>query len=193
MKTEFSVDLPQWVLEKKNELPEFLTRSEDRMKTIISFSRENIRKQSGGPFAAGVFEKESGRIIAIGVNRVMPTNISSAHAEVVAISLAQKTLKTFDLGQDHLPDYELVVNWRPCIMCMGALIWSGIKYLTIAGDGPELEEITGFDEGPVSSKWIEQLAERKIYVTNSILTQDAIDVFEEFRESGSYVYNASRE
>lgn len=192
MKTEFSVDLPQWAIEKQNKLPKYLTTAEDRMRAVISFSRENIKQQTGGPFAAGVFEKETGKIVVIGVNRVMPTNISSAHAEVVAISLAQSYLNTFDLGQEGLPDYELVVNWRPCIMCMGALIWSGIKYLTIAGDGPELEEITGFDEGPVSSNWVEQLADRQIHVTNNMLTQEAVAVFEEFRKNGCYVYNASR-
>lgn len=192
MKTEFSVDLPQWAIEKQSKLPKYLSTAEDRMRAVISFSRENIKQQTGGPFAAGVFEKETGKIVVIGVNRVMPTNISSAHAEVVAISLAQSYLNTFDLGQEGLPDYELVVNWRPCIMCMGALIWSGIKYLTIAGDGPELEEITGFDEGPVSSNWVEQLADRQIHVTNNMLTQEAVAVFEEFRKNGCYVYNASR-
>lgn len=192
MKTEFSVDLPQWAIEKQGELSRHLLNAEDRMRAVISFSNENVKQQTGGPFAAGVFEKETGKIVVIGVNRVMPTNISSAHAEVVAISLAQKILNTFDLGQEGLPEYELVVNWRPCIMCIGALIWSGIKHLTIAGDGPELEEITGFDEGPVSPNWIEQLADRKIHVTNNILTQEAVAVFKEFRASGSHVYNASR-
>lgn len=188
----FSLDLPDWAVEKQENLPKYIENIEDRMRVVVDFSKENFQQGTGGPFAAGVFEKKSGKRIVLGVNRVMPLNSSSAHAEIMTIGLAQKMLGTFDLGAKDLPDYELVVNWRPCIMCMGALIWSGIRYLTIAGDGPELENITGFDEGPVSDDWISQLNERNICVTNNILNSQAIDVFKLFKESGSYIYNASR-
>ncbi|MGL1932944.1 MAG: nucleoside deaminase [Desulfotalea sp.] len=186
---EFKVDLPQWAVEKQNSLPEYMTSTEDKMRAVIDFSRENIRHNTGGPFAAGVFEKKTGKRVIIGVNRVMPTNCSSAHAEVVAISLAQQILGTFDIGGSKMPEYELVVNWRPCIMCIGAVIWSGLRHLTIAGSGSELEDITGFDEGPVSSDWVEQMTLRGITVQDNILGVEAIEVFKEFAASGSHVYN----
>lgn len=186
---QFTVDLPKWAVEKQKTLPEFMLSTEDRMRAVIDFSRENIRHNTGGPFAAGVFEKKTGKRVVLGVNRVMPSNCSSAHAEVVSISLAQQILATFDIGGPGMPEYELVVNWRPCIMCVGALIWSGIRHLTIAGSGPELEDITGFDEGPVAAEWVAQLAERGISVEDNILTSEAIEVFKEFADSGAYVYN----
>ena len=68
------------------------------MATVIEFSRQNVQHQTGGPFAAGVFEKETGKVVVVGVNRVMPTNVSSAHAEIVTLSLAQTILGTHDLG-----------------------------------------------------------------------------------------------
>ncbi|CAG36669.1 hypothetical protein DP1940 [Desulfotalea psychrophila LSv54] len=160
------------------------------MAAVIEFSRQNIRQETGGPFAAGIFEKESGRLVMLGVNRVMPLNCSSAHAEVMAISLAQQKLENFDLGAPGMPEHELVVNWRPCIMCLGALMWSGARHLTIAGSGPELEEITGFDEGFVPDDWQAQLALRSISVTDNMLTEKAVEVFYEFAKSGSHVYNA---
>ncbi len=191
-KYHFSLELPEWAIARQENLPACIEDVEERMRLVIEFSRENFKRDTGGPFAAGVFEKHSGKRIVIGVNRVMPQNCSSAHAEVMAISLAQQMLGTFDLGDKRLPDYELVVNWRPCIMCMGALIWSGIKHLTIAGSGPELEKITGFDEGPVSETWEDQLKERSVSVVNNVLTAEAIAVFQEFNQSSKYVYNASR-
>jgi len=57
----------------------------------------------------GFFERDSGRLVVIGVNRVVPFQCSSAHAEVVAISLAQKLLGVYDLG--GIPDCLLISWW----------------------------------------------------------------------------------
>lgn len=186
----FTLGLPQWAIERHGELPAYVVDTEDRMRLVIEFSRRNIQEKTGGPFAAGVFEKKSGKVVVVGVNRVMSESCSSAHAEIMALSLAQKRLDVFDLGGPGMLDYELVVNWRPCIMCMGALLWSGVRHLTIAGDGPELEAITGFDEGPVPGDWQQHLLARGITLTNNILTKEAISVFHEFAMSNAYVYNS---
>ena len=39
----------------------------------------------------------------------------------------------WDLGGDGMPAHELVVNWRPCIQCYGATMWSGVRTLVVAG------------------------------------------------------------
>tara|TARA_Y100001954_G_scaffold137204_1_gene146277 strand:+ start:6738 stop:7298 length:561 start_codon:yes stop_codon:yes gene_type:complete len=182
--------MPEWAVSALDELPEFLPTPEERMAAVIEFSRQNFLRNTGGPFAAGVFERESGRLVVIGVNRVMPHNCSSAHAEIMALSLAQKMLNNYDLGADGMPDHELVVNWRPCAMCFGAVLWSGVRSLVIAGDGPELEEITGFDEGPVSPDWREELNRRGISLTEDVLRDKALEAYREFAASQNTVYNA---
>jgi len=96
--TSFSLDLPDWAVEELNALPRHLVSVEERMAAVIEFSRRNFQNNTGGPFAAGIFERDSGRLVVIGVNRVMPFLCSSAHAEVMAISLAQKLLGVYDLG-----------------------------------------------------------------------------------------------
>ncbi len=188
--TGFSLDLPDWAVDELNQLPQFIPDVEARMRTVIEFSRKNFQRQTGGPFAAGIFERDSGRLVVIGVNRVLPFNCSSAHAEVMTISLAQKLLGVYDLGAPGLPDHQLVVNWRPCAMCFGASLWSGIRSLAIAGAGPELEEITGFDEGPVHPQWRAELASRDIELVENVCRQEAIDAYHEFAASQAFVYNA---
>lgn len=187
---QFTVSLPDWAVEEikvlQNQRYETL---EARMEPVIRFSRLNFEKQTGGPFAAGIFERDTGKLLVIGVNRVVPSNVSSAHAEVVAISMAQQILGTFDLGAKGLPAYQLVVNWRPCAMCYGAVPWSGIRSLVIAGSGNELEEITGFDEGPIHPDWKTELEKRQIDVTDGIMTEQACEVFRDFAKSGQLVYN----
>lgn len=186
---EFTLTMPDWAVAELQKLPAYLPAVADRMAAVIRFARLNLVNQTGGPFAAGVFERDSGRLVVIGVNRVMPHNCSSAHAEVMALSLAQQKLGTFDLGGAGLPAHQLVVNWRPCAMCYGATLWSGVRSLVIAGSGPELEAITGFDEGPVHPDWESELNRRGIEVTNNVLRAEATAVFREFAESGASVYN----
>ena len=159
------------------------------MRAVIRFAEINLDKKTGGPFAAGIFEKNSGEVVGIGVNRVVPANNSSAHAEIVAISLAQKKLSTFDLGGPGMPDYQIVVNGRPCAMCCGALPWSGIRSLVIGASGERIESLTGFDEGAVHPNWQQELESRGIEVIENVLTEEAEVVFQRFRDSNEPVYN----
>ena len=188
--THITLDLPDWAVEEHNKLPEFFSTNEERMAAVIEFSRINFQRKTGGPFAAGIFERDTGKLIVIGVNRVMPFHCSSAHAEIMAISLAQKLLGVYDLGAEGLPAHQIVVNWRPCTMCFGAVLWSGVRSLVIAGDGPELEEITGFDEGPIHPEWRKELDKRGIELAEDVLRKDAIEAYKEFSASRDFVYNA---
>jgi tRNA(Arg) A34 adenosine deaminase TadA len=159
------------------------------MRLVIDCARWNFERDTGGPFAAAVFEQESGVLVALGVNRVVPSACSSAHAEIVALSLAQRARGSFDLGGAGLPGHQLVVNWRPCAMCFGAIPWSGVRSLVIAGSGPELDALTGFDEGPIHPNWKQELERRGIRVTEDVLRAETWAVFEAFAASGRPVYN----
>ena len=187
---QFTLALPDWAIEENRTLPEIMPTLEERMAAVICFSRLNFERGTGGPFAAGIFERDTGRRVVIGVNRVVPSRCSSAHAEVMTISVAQQLLGTHDLGGPGMPAYQLVVNWRPCVMCYGATLWSGVRSLVIAGSGPELEDITGFDEGPIHPEWDLELQKRGIEVINNILTEEALAVYRDFAASDALVYNA---
>jgi tRNA(Arg) A34 adenosine deaminase TadA len=160
-----------------------------RMSLVLDLAERNMRACTGGPFAAALFEGDSGVFVAAGVNRVVPESCSAAHAEMVALSLAQQQLGTHDLGGPGMPAMQLVVNWRPCAMCFGALPWSGIRSLVIAGSDDTLERLTGFDEGPIHPQWREQLEARGIAVVDNICYDRACTLFEAFAASGAPVYN----
>jgi tRNA(Arg) A34 adenosine deaminase TadA len=187
---DFTLALPDWVREEQQRLPALMPTLEARMDAVIHFARLNFERGTGGPFAAGVFERDSGKLIVIGVNRVVASNCSSAHAEVMALSLAQRHLGTYDLGGAGLPTHQMVVNWLPCAMCFGALLWSGVRSLVIAGSGAELEQITGFDEGPIHPEWEKELAKRGIELVNHVQREKALEGYRAFAASGSRVYNS---
>ncbi len=191
--TNITLSIPDWVARELSLYPKHFPTHEDRMRMIIHFSKLNFEYETGGPFAAGVFEQNTGKLISIGVNIVVPSNCSSSHAEIMALSIAQKKLETFDLGGPGMASHELVVNWRPCAMCYGAVLWSGVRSLVIAGSGKALEEITGFDEGPIHPDWKEELKKRNVNVIDNVLIEDACKVFHAFTESNGFVYNPCRE
>ena len=191
---EYRVALPAWIDDELADVPAVLPDRESRMRLVHRLADRNWREGNGGPFAALVAERDTGRIVSVGVNVVLGSGVSSAHAEVVALGLAQTALGGWDLGGAGLPAHELVVNWRPCIQCYGATMWSGVRSLVVAGEGPELEEITTFDEGPLGEDWAEQFKARGIEVVSDVLRDEALKVFLGYRQAvddeGLVVYNA---
>ncbi|MCD0449738.1 nucleoside deaminase [Actinocorallia sp. API 0066] len=189
--TSFGARLPAWVLAELADVPAAAPSDAERLALTNRLAARNHREDTGGPFAALVVERDSGLIISAGVNVVLASGLSSVHAEVTALSLAQTRLGRWDLGAPGTPDLELVVNWRPCVMCYGAAMWSGVRRLLIAGDGPELEELTGFDEGPMREDWAAQFAARGIEVAFGDAREEAIAVFAEYgARDDAVVYNA---
>ncbi|WP_205857187.1 nucleoside deaminase [Phytoactinopolyspora endophytica] len=192
--TRYGAELPEWVLEELADVPECLPTVEHRMRLVHRLAGRNYHEGTGGPFAAIVVEEESGAVVSAGVNLVLASGLSAAHAEVVALSLAQTRCGAWDLGGPGQPVHELVVNWRPCVQCYGAVLWSGVRRLVIAGEGEELERLTGFDEGPLGEDWAEQLEARGITVQRNVLRDDAVRIFGRYGDSvsqgGVTVYNA---
>jgi tRNA(Arg) A34 adenosine deaminase TadA len=191
--TSFGARLPEWVGEEIADDPTHLATDEDRMRLAHRLAERNHRENTGGPFAALVVDGGTGEIISVGVNVVLASGLSSTHAEVVALSLAQTRLGTWDLaGTSHAP-VELVVNWRPCVMCYGATMWAGIERLVIAGEGEDVEFLTGFDEGPMREDWQQQFADRGIEVVTDVLRDGAIETFRNYgARADTVVYNGRR-
>ncbi|MBB2976806.1 tRNA(Arg) A34 adenosine deaminase TadA [Microbacterium endophyticum] len=187
--TSYRAALPEWLLDDLETLPTSLPRGESRMALVNELADRNWRAGNGGPFAAIVVDNTTDEVVAVGVNVVLSSGLSSAHAEVTALSLAQSRLGRWDLGAEGA-DLELVVNWRPCVMCYGATMWSGVRSLVVAGEGPLLEELTGFDEGPVVDDWAEQFERRGIRVTVGVGHEAALGVYRSYGAADVLVYNA---
>jgi tRNA(Arg) A34 adenosine deaminase TadA len=161
----------------------------ERMRLVIKLAEQNIEHRTGGPFAAAVFDKNTSKLIAPGVNLVIGSDCSAAHAEIVALSIAQKILNTYDLGAEGLPACELVTSTEPCAMCLGAIPWSGIRSLVCGSRDEDAREL-GFDEGAKPADWIQQLRSRGVIVQRDVLRDEAKAVLEKYLKSGGTIYNA---
>ncbi len=182
--------LPSW-LEKQMTAEDLVFPAADaRMRWVIELSRQNVEHGSGGPFAAAVFERASGRLLGAGVNRVEPLNCSPAHAEMMAIAFAQHRLRTWDLGRDAETPTELVTSSQPCLMCLGAVLWSGVTRLAYAANAADVTSILGFDEGPLPAAWPQELQKRGITVEAEFLRGEAAAVLELYKKKLGTVYNS---
>ncbi|MFO7955688.1 MAG: nucleoside deaminase [Candidatus Brocadiia bacterium] len=186
---EVTVSVPDWVTEA-SELERPLEGARDRMRLVIRLSRLNVEHGTGGPFAAAVFESDSGRLVSAGVNRVIASNCSSFHAELVALTLAQARLGSYDLSRPDLPACELVSSTDPCVMCIGAVLWSGVERLVCGASGEDAVAV-GFDEGPKPADWPGELRRRGIEVVRGVLREEAASVLRFYVETGGEIYNAS--
>ena len=141
---QIQVTLPPWVPELIAGREVFSTL-EDRMRLAVALSRENVVRRTGGPFGAAIFERDSGRLVAAGVNSVTRLNNCTLHGEMVAFMMAQAALGSFSLGAPGMPAHELVTSCEPCAMCLGAIHWARIGRIYY---GFRIEDATaiGFDD-----------------------------------------------
>lgn len=150
------------------------TEKSEFMLQAIRMAEENIENGTGGPFGAVVVKE--GRIISAVGNRVTSTNDPTAHAEVVAIREACKTLDTFDLT-----GCEIYASCEPCPMCLGAIMWARIDRLYFASDRNDATK-AGFDDELFYSELALAPADRKLQPVQ-IQRDEANRVFDKWIET----------
>ncbi len=185
--SEVRVTLPEWVPDAVDwERP--YASDEARMRLAIALARENVLRGTGGPFGAAIFEEGTGRLVSVGVNRVVPLHNCTLHAEMVAFMLAQSGRGSHSLGAAHLPPHALATSCDPCAMCLGATLWSGVRRV-LCGATRDDAALLRFDEGPVfASSWA-YLKRRGLVVQRGVLRDEAVRVFDLYRERGGAIYN----
>jgi tRNA(Arg) A34 adenosine deaminase TadA len=125
---ELRIGYPSWIEAAVDWRRRYET-AEERLDLAIALARENVERETGGPFGAAVFEAASGALVAVGVNSVVPLRNSAMHAEMLALMMAQHARQSFTLAAPGLPTHELVSSCAPCAMCLGATLWSGVTRL----------------------------------------------------------------
>jgi tRNA(Arg) A34 adenosine deaminase TadA len=179
--------LPAWVEPFVGRLGIAPESDEDGMRLAIALAAENVRQGTGGPFGAVVVNEESGALVSVGINLVTGSHLSLAHAEMIALSLAQSRLQDWNLSRRER--LTLVTTCEPCAMCFGAIPWSGIRRL-VCGSRKEDAEAAGFDEGDKPGDWEASLESRGIAVLRDVLRAEANAVFEQYARRGGVIYNA---
>lgn len=158
------------------------------MGLAIRLARLNLEHGTGGPFGAAIFDPASARLVSAGINLVVASKCSIAHAEIVAMAIAQQILGSHDLGATEMPLLQLVTSAEPCAMCLGAIPWSGLRSVVCGARDEDIRAI-GFDEGPKTPDWPKALEARGIAVVRDVGREDARKVLQDYLASGKPIYN----
>lgn len=183
-----TIDYPAWLGETVDWSRGY-RNDDEKMGLVVSLARENVLRETGGPFGAAVIERATGRLVAIGVNSVVRLNNSVLHAEVFAFMMAERQLGSFTLGAEGMPEHELVSSCEPCAMCLGAILWSGVRRV-VCGAAREDATRLQFDEGPVFEESYTYLEKRGIEFVHGVRRDEARAVLELYRSRSGPIYNA---
>jgi len=182
---QIHLTLPAWVHEAVDTARAY-PGDTDKVALAIELSRHNVEARTGGPFGAAVFGPDD-RVIAVGVNRVLPHNCSLAHAETMACMLAQQRTQRSRLNDGGGP-IVLATSSQPCCQCYGAMFWAGIDALLIGARSEDVMRLTEFDEGPLPADWVGELERRGIAVNRDLHREAACDVLRAYGAQGGTFY-----
>ena len=144
---------------------------EELMAEAIELAVWNVREGRGGPFAAIVVR--NAMVIARGTNEVVETHDPTAHAEIVAIREACRTL-----GSHQLDGCEIYASCEPCPMCLAAAYWARVAEI-VYGATREDAARAGFDDAFIYQELALPLGERRLSVRRLAAPQ-AVALFAEW-------------
>ena len=143
------------------------------MMKAIELSKKSISK-GGGPFGCVIVKNNN--IIAKGYNQVTKNNDPTAHAEIVTIRKACKTLNTFDLS-----GVEIFTSCEPCPMCLSAIYWAHINKVYYANSRNDAALID-FDDEHIYNELKLDIHQRKIEMSQ-IKNEEALEVFKLWKKT----------
>lgn len=129
---------------------------------IAKASRGTKRGQT--PFGACIVRR--GKVIACAHNRVWQTTDITAHAEVLAIRLACKKIKSISLK-----DCVMYSTCEPCPMCFSASHWAGIKKIYFGATIGDAKN-AGFNELFISAKQMKSWGKSPVQVLGGLLRKE---------------------
>lgn len=87
--------------------------------------------QASGEVPVGAVIVKNGAIVGEGWNQPISARDPTAHAEIIALRAAARTLDSY-----RLIDTTLYVTLEPCAMCAGAMVHARVKRLVFAASDP---------------------------------------------------------
>jgi tRNA(Arg) A34 adenosine deaminase TadA len=142
------------------------------LERAIELSREGMQSGKGGPFGCVIVKGET--IIGEGCNQVATTNDPTAHAEVVAIRNACKSLNSF-----QLTDCDVYASCEPCPMCLGAIYWARPRRVIYANTKKDAAGID-FDDQFIYDE-IEKPDDERSIVFIHYPSENALEIFKEWK------------
>jgi tRNA(Arg) A34 adenosine deaminase TadA len=151
-----------------------IKKHETFMRLAIQLSEQNVIAGLGGPFGAVIVR--DGKVISKSANKVTTTLDPTAHAEISAIRIACKKLKSF-----NLTGCVIYTSCEPCPMCLSAVYWARIDKIYYANTKKDAQKI-GFDDQFIYDEIALPIEQRKL-VIKQLLRDEALNAFKQWDKS----------
>jgi guanine deaminase len=109
----------------------------------------------GGPFGAVIVDKNND-VVGEGCNQVVNSRDPTAHAEIVCIRNACKTI-----GSHSLQGCTIYTTCEPCSMCLSAIYWARIDRIVYGNTRDDAKQI-GFDDSYIYEEVSKDVCQRSI-------------------------------
>lgn len=134
--------------------------------------RMAIKEAAKAGFAFGAVIVHDGGILAKGRNLGKISQDPTAHGEIVAI---RNVLR--DYPPEALRGRTLYTSGEPCVMCIGALLWSGIARVVFAASLAQLA--TRIDQIMITSQTVaDSAAFLPPRITGGVMAEEAMALFD---------------
>ncbi|MFA5049430.1 MAG: nucleoside deaminase [Candidatus Micrarchaeia archaeon] len=146
----------------------------DPILIAIDAAKKGMRK-GNSPFGCAIIK--NGKLISTGNSTVLEKNDPTSHAEINAIRIACKKLKTFDLS-----NCTLYSTTEPCPMCFSAIHWARIKIIYYGTDISDVKKL-GFSELVISNHLIKKLGQIKIKIIKNYKRKECLDLLKKWKKN----------
>ena len=143
------------------------------MLLAIKEAGKNLKKMDCGPFGACIVKGD--RVIAVARNTVLKSD-ATCHAEMNAIRLASRKLKTFDLS-----GCVIYSTTEPCPMCFSAIHWARIDKIIYGTTTKDAKKI-GFNELEITDSRLKSLGKSKVKLVPAFMRRECLELFRKFNE-----------
>lgn len=141
------------------------------MEKAIELSKISA-ENSESPFGAVV--ADGSRILAEGRNRTRSSKNPTRHAEMEAINELFKSATVIDSKQ-----ITLYTSCEPCLMCLGAAHYSGIRRIVYGVDVQDIL-LFGSDDPDYAVEPVAQAAGLEIDLISGVLKDKALEIIKEY-------------
>lgn len=115
-----------------SQAPAVFSSEDDRAAMLSALEQARLAFAHGEVPVGAVVLDENGRLIGSGFNRTIADRDPTAHAEIIALRRAARSLDNY-----RLPGVSLFVTLEPCVMCMGAMLHARVSRVVYGAADPK--------------------------------------------------------
>ncbi len=149
------------------------------MELAIGVAERGVR-QGNSPFGSCIVTGD--RVVAVAHNTVLTEKDATNHAEMNAIRLACRKLRSHQL--DGCVIYSTT---EPCPMCFSAIHWAKIGAI-VYGTGIADVKKLGFSELTVSDRRMKREGHSRVRITSGFMRQECLELLRKWEQKGGRTY-----